>query len=738
MRPNNTEAQSQGESLPGGTGAPAHRLHTAAASANGGPLAEALIYVAALHGRRIACEALLSGLPLENGELTPSLLSRAAKRAGLASHIMASPLEAINPLLCPAILILTGNEACVLASIDITRKKAAAIFPSELNDGAAELDFETLKENYAGFVVYLKPKFDEGTSGEKPRHKRSADWFWQTLGAERKIYRDVILASFLSNLFAFAMPLFVMNVYNRIIPNNATESLWVMAIGVLIMVTADFALHMSRGYLTDLAASRTNTRLSADMMEQVLGMRSEARPASTGALINSIQGFDSVRSFISSATVFAYVDLPFSIFFIIVIAIIAWPLAVPIAIGALLVLAEAVMIQKQMRDLSETTNRASSLKNATMVESLVAIESVKSQNLESMIQNRWEKTVAHLEKANVKMRLLSSAVINWTQWINLVISISTMVIGVYLIRLNAISMGSLIAAYMLSSRAMMPISRVAGLLMQYYSTSRSLSALDDIMKKETEREEGETFLSRPELKGELEFSNVSFVYPEQERPALKELNFKISQGEKVAIVGPIGSGKSTLFKLILELFRPTAGTIFSDGTDLAQIDPAEIRRSAGVVPQEVMLFQGTLRDNLLMGSPRVTDQALLQAIQISGVDTIVRNHPKGFDMQVGERGSSLSSGQRQAVAIARAVLKNPSLLLLDEPTSAMDSSSEERVRHNLKIFSKDKTVLLITHRTALLDLTERIIVLDSGKIVADGPREQILAALKEGSIGRAY
>ena len=445
-----------------------------------------------------------------------------------------------------------------------------------------------------------------------------------------------------------------------------------------------------------------------------------------------------MRSFISSATVFAYVDLPFSIFFIIVIAIIAWPLAVPIAIGALLVLAEAVMIQKQMRDLSETTNRASSLKNATMVESLVAIESVKSQNLESMIQNRWEKTVAHLEKANVKMRLLSSAVINWTQWINLVISISTMVIGVYLIRLNAISMGSLIAAYMLSSRAMMPISRVAGLLMQYYYTSRSLSALDDIMKKETEREEGETFLSRPELKGELEFSNVSFVYPEQERPALKELNFKISQGEKVAIVGPIGSGKSTLFKLILELFRPTAGTIFSDGTDLAQIDPAEIRRSAGVVPQEVMLFQGTLRDNLLMGSPRVTDQALLQAIQISGVDTIVRNHPKGFDMQVGERGSSLSSGQRQAVAIARAVLKNPSLLLLDEPTSAMDSSSEERVRHNLKIFSKDKTVLLITHRTALLDLTERIIVLDSGKIVADGPREQILAALKEGSIGRAY
>ena len=362
-----------------------------------------------------------------------------------------------------------------------------------------------------------------------------------------------------------------------------------------------------------------------------------------------------------------------------------------------------------------------------MVESLVAIESVKTQNLENTVQNRWEKTVAHLEAANVKMRLLSSAVVSWTQWVNVTISIATMVIGVYLIRANAISMGSLIAAYMLSSRAMMPISRVAGLLMQYYSTSRSLSALDDIMNKETEHGDSATFLSRPDIAG-----------PEQERRALSALNFTVRPGEKVAVVGPIGSGKSTVFKLILKLFRPTEGAIFIDGTDSRQIDPAELRRAVGVVPQEVMLFYGTLRDNLVMGNPYITDQALLQAVQISGVDVIVRNHPKGFDMQVGERGANLSSGQRQAVAIARAVLKNPSLLLLDEPTSAMDSASEERVRHNLKIFAKDRTLLLVTHRTALLDLAERIIVLDGGRIAADGPKDKILAALKEGSIGRAY
>ncbi|WP_302806401.1 type I secretion system permease/ATPase [Cloacibacillus porcorum] len=704
----------------------------------GGPLAASLTLIAALHGRRISRDALLSGLPMENGVLTPALFTRAAKRVGLASKIIKSPLERINGLLCPAVLILGGSRACVVTSIDAAAEKASVIFPGEMDEGTAELSFETLRDIYTGYVIYLKPqfKFDEHAGADDKRRK--GHWFWETLATEKNIYRDVIIASLLSNIFAFAMPLFVMNVYNRVVPNNAVETLWVMAIGVFIMITADFALHMARGYLTDLAASRTNTRLSADMMEQVLSMRSEARPASVGSMVNSIQGFDSVRSFISSATVFAYVDLPFSIFFIIVIAIIAWPLAIPILIGGLLVLAEAVMVQKQMRELSETTNRASSLKNATMVESLVAIESVKTQNLESTVQNRWEKTVAHLEAANVKMRLLSSAVISWTQWINVTISIATMVIGVYLIRANAISMGSLIAAYMLSSRAMMPISRVAGLLMQYYSTSRSLSALDDIMNKETEHEEGVTFLSRPDIAGGIQFRDVGFTYPEQERPALSALNFTVKPGEHVAIVGPIGSGKSTLFKLILKLFRQTEGSILIDGTDSRQMDPAELRRAVGVVPQEVMLFYGTLRDNLVMGNPYITDQALLQAIQISGVDGIVKNHPKGFDMQVGERGANLSSGQRQAVAIARAVLKNPSLLLLDEPTSAMDSGSEERVRHNLKIFAKDKTLLLVTHRTALLDLTERVIVLDGGRIVADGPKEQILAALKEGAIGRAY
>lgn len=704
----------------------------------GGPLAASLTLIAALHGRRISRDTLLSGLPMENGMLTPALFTRAAKRAGLASKIIKSPLERINGLLCPAVLILGGSRACVLTSIDAAAERVSVIFPGEMDEGTAELPFEALHDIYTGYVIYLKPqfKFDEraGTDGKK----RKGHWFWETLATEKNIYRDVIIASLLSNIFAFAMPLFVMNVYNRVVPNNAVETLWVMAIGVFIMITADFALHMARGYLTDLAASRTNTRLSADMMEQVMSMRNEARPASVGSMVNSIQGFDSVRSFISSATVFAYVDLPFSIFFIIVIAVIAWPLAVPILIGGVLVLAEAVMVQKQMRELSETTNRASSLKNATMVESLVAIESVKTQNLESTVQNRWEKTVAHLEAANVKMRLLSSAVISWTQWINVTISIATMVIGVYLIRANAISMGSLIAAYMLSSRAMMPISRVAGLLMQYYSTSRSLSALDDIMNKETEHEEGVTFLSRPDIAGGIQFRDVGFAYPEQERPALSALNFTVKPGEHVAIVGPIGSGKSTLFKLILKLFRQTEGSILIDGTDSRQMDPAELRRAIGVVPQEVMLFYGTLRDNLVMGNPYITDQALLQAIQISGVDGIVKNHPKGFDMQVGERGANLSSGQRQAVAIARAVLKNPSLLLLDEPTSAMDSGSEERVRHNLKIFAKDKTLLLVTHRTALLDLTERVIVLDGGRIAADGPKEQILAALKEGTIGRAY
>jgi len=702
----------------------------------GGTLAGSILFISRHHDIQISIDALLAGLPLEAGMLTPSTFDRAAERAGMLSRIVRSSINDLNTMLLPAILILSEHKACVIVSFDKANNRARVVFP-ELEEGEIELAIEEINKDYTGFAIYVRPvfKFDERTVQTKKLNKEH--WFWGVISEHRSLYRDIIIASVLSNLIAFAMPLFVMNVYNRVVPNKAVESLWVMAIGVFVMITSDFVIQMARGYLVDLAAVRTNIKLSGEMMEQVLGMRTEGRSASVGSFANSIQGFESVRSFISSATVFAYVDLPFSILFFVVIGLIAWPLVIPLLIAAFFILLHAVLVQGQMRDLSETTNRASSLKNATLIESLVAMETVKSLGAEGQIQTKWEKTVGFLEQTNVKLRLLSSSVVSSTQWIQITSSVATMVVGVYLIMNNTISMGSLIATYMLSSRAIAPIGKVAALLMQYHSASRSLAALDDIMQKETEHPNDVVFISHPEIRGEIEFQNVTFNYPEQEKPALSGVSFSLKQGEKVALVGPIGSGKTTIGKLLLGLYRTTEGTILIDGIDIRQIDPAELRRNIGTVPQDCMLFFGNLKENLTFGNAPASDAEILRSARISGVDAFANIHPKGFDMQVGERGSNLSSGQRQAVAIGRAVLKNPPVLILDEPTASMDFASEERIKQNLAVFAAEKTVLLVTHRAPLLEIIDRIIVLDAGKVIADGPKDNVLKALQQGQIRRA-
>lgn len=304
-----------------------------------------------------------------------------------------------------------------------------------------------------------------------------------------------------------------------------------------------------------------------------------------------------------------------------------------------------------------------------------------------------------------------------------------MLVGVYLVVNNSLSMGALIAVYMLSSRCIAPVGRAAGLLMQYNTASRSLAALDDIMRKEPERPSEGTFLSRPRLKGDVEFSGVTFTYPGQERPALSGVSFRIAHGERVALVGRIGSGKSTVGKLLLGLYQPQSGTVFIDGADIRQIDPGGLRRNVGSVPQDVILFFGTLKENLMFGNPPRSDSEIFEAAVATGVDRFANLHPRGFDMQVGERGECLSSGQRQGIAVSRALLKQAPILMLDEPTASMDNSSEEHVRRNLASFIEDKTLILVTHRTALLELVDRIIVLDEGKVIADGPKERVLELL---------
>ncbi len=699
-------------------------------------LLESLLIVVRAHGGTLTREAAVNGLPLVDSRLNPSLFQRAAQRAGFASNVVQKPLDKLNPALFPAVLLLKGDEACVLLGWADAGQSARVVFP-ELGESEVALPAAELAERYLGSALLARPKFRFDARSPEVGRVRHRHWFWGTLAENAALYRDVLLAAFLINVFALTLPLFSMNVYDRVVPNQATETLWMLAAGVLIVLLADVALRTLRGYFIDLASSRVDVRLSAYIMERVLGLRLENRPISAGSFASNLRSFETIRDFITSATVTAFVDLPFAIIFLAVIGWISWPMILPILLGMLLMVAYALTVHSKMHELSETTYRAGAMRNATLVESLVGLEAIKALGAEGVMQRKWEASAQFLTRVAAQLRLLSSSTINGAMWMQQFVNIVLIVIGVYLIGDKALTLGGLIACTMLASRAMAPIGQVAGLLTQYHNAATALQSLDGILQQPVERAADANFVTRQHFNGDIEFKEVDFSYPGQDVAALRNVSLKIRAGEHVAILGRVGSGKTTLEKLILGLYRPTSGAVLVDGIDLRQLDPAELRRNVGYVPQDVMLFFGSLRDNLTIASPTADDAAVLRAARVGGLLEFVNSHPRGFDMAVGERGESLSGGQRQAVAIARAAIDNPPILLMDEPTGSMDHSSEEEIKQRLREFSAGKTLIVITHRTSLLDLVDRIIVIDAGKVVADGPKAQVVEALRQGRIGKA-
>jgi len=508
-------------------------------------------------------------------------------------------------------------------------------------------------------------------------------------------------------------------------------------VGILLVLCADAVIKVMRSWFVDLAASRVDVSLSASIMERVLGMKLAERPASVGSFATGLQAFESVRGFIGSATVIAFIDLPFVLLFTLVIGLISWVLVIPVLVGMLLVLLITAAVQHKMHALSETSMQASAQRNAILVESLGGLETLKSLGAEGRMQGFWEKTTLFLSRTGVRMRSLSSSVTATSGWLQQAVAVAIVVLGVYQIIEGNLSQGGLIAAYMISSRIMAPVSQTAALLMQYHQAATALAGLDQVMQKPVDRPAGKTWISRPRLTGGIEFKQVSFSYPNDEREVLRGVSFKIQPGERVAILGRNGSGKTTLEKLIAGLYQASSGSVLMDDIDIRQLDPAELRRNIGYVSQDVSLFYGSLRDNITLGVPEASDEQLLEAVRLAGLGEFINTHPAGLAMPVGERGELLSGGQRQSVTLARALLRDPSILLFDEPTGAMDHSSEEDFKRAMKGYASNRTLVVITHRTSLLELVERIIVIDAGKIVADGPKEQVVEALRQGRVGRA-
>jgi ATP-binding cassette subfamily C protein LapB len=700
------------------------------------PLLDCLIEVARLHGQAATRASMSAGLPLQPQEPLPlALVERAAARAGLATRVQRLALTGIDALTLPAILILKDNKACVLLGRE--GEQHWRILLPETGQGAITLTTDALQARFTGVVLFARPhfRFDERTPEIKAT--RSGHWFWGPVLAQRFVYRDVLWAALLINLFALAFPIFSMNVYDRVVPNHATETLWVLAIGVTLVLASDLFIRLLRSHFVDEASARIDVQISATLMERVLGMRLENRPQSVGSFAANLRGFEQVRDFIASSTVTALIDLPFALLFVGVMAWISPWLVLPVIIVFGIVLVSGYVFQHRLHELSQSSYQAAAQRNATLIESLTGIETIKSQGAESLIQSRWERANQYLSTLNVKMRSMSATAMYSTATLQQFVSVCVILIGVYLISERQLTMGGMIAATMLAGRALAPAGQIVGLLMQYQGARTAMDSLEQIMAQPVERPEGSHFIQRPEFKGEIEFRHVSFAYPGQQGNSLDDVSFKINPGERVALIGKVGSGKTTLQKLIMGLYQPTSGAILFDGIDMRQLDPADVRRNLGCVSQDITLFYGSLRENITFGMPHARDDAIVAAAETAGLNEFVQRHPQGFDMQVGERGELLSGGQRQGVGIARAVLHNAPLLLLDEPTSAMDFSTEAVVTQRMQAFTEGKTVVLVTHRTSMLSFVDRVIVVDQGKIVADGPRERIMQALAAGRISRA-
>jgi ATP-binding cassette subfamily C protein LapB len=700
------------------------------------PLLDCLVELTRIHGRPSTHAALTAGLPLTQAGLSPSLFVRAAQRAGFASKLVRRTLETIDDALLPVILLLNGNEACVLLGWNEDRSKARTLFP-DTGQGAVTISVEELQLRYTGIAIFARPhfRFDQRTPEVVKVVERH--WFWGAVMEQIPVYKDILAAAALVNVFALAMPIFTMNVYDRVVPNNAVETLWMLAGGLLLVLGVDYLIRMLRGHFVDLASSRIDLKLSALIMEKVLGMRLAHRPDSVGSFAANLRSFETVRDFIASATVTALIDLPFSILFLFVMLWISWPLVVFPIVGIVAMVIYSYVVQHKMRELSETTFRAAALRNATLVESLTALETIKANGAEGLMQAKWEGSAAFLARTSASLRLLSSSAMNGATTLTQLISLMIVVAGVYLINERWLTMGGLIACTMLSGRALAPLGQVVGLLMQFENANTALAGLEKTMTTPGERSEESSFVHRPDIRGEIEFRNVSFTYPGHTQEVLRNVSFRIKPGERVVVLGRVGSGKTTLHKLMLGLYQPTEGAVFLDGVDLRQLDPADLRRNVGYVEQDTLLFYGSLRDNISLRAPYADDLAIVTAAEIGGLSEFADRHPQGYDMVIGERGASLSGGQRQGVAIARAVLLDPPVILLDEPTSSMDFTSESHFKASLSRFIQHKTMVIVTHRLSLIDLADRMIVIDDGKIVSDGPKQQVVESLQAGKVGKA-
>jgi len=708
---------------------------------------DSLVIFTKLHGKRYSAEVLSEGLPIAEGQTSPklfsvkasssrALFSRAAHRAGFKTRVTKIDLDNISSLVLPCIILLKTDDpnevnSCIIESYDDLRENAFVIFP-EVGELITKVSLDDLRNEYFGMAFFLKREYRFESDDFKLIDNKEKHWFWDTIHNIKYIYKDVLLASLVINLFMIATPIFTMNVYDRVIPTGAFDTLWIFAIGVIVVYMIDLGLRFVRTYLLEVAGKKADIIMSSIIFEKVMDLKISAIPKPIGSFANVLKDFESIRSFMASTTISLFIDLPFVFIFLFTIFFVAGHLVwIPI-ISILVIVVYTYSIKDKMLESVKTTAGASYLKNGVLIESISNLEALKSLNALSLYQYKWEEATGEIADKGIRTKTLSAAIGTISGFVTQLNTVLLIIFGAYMIDAQMLTIGALIASVILAGRALGPMGQVAGMIAYYQHIQSAYDSIENVMQLESEHPSDKQFVRRPAFKGAIDFKNVSFSYPETDFKQLIDINLKIEQGEKVAILGKVGSGKSTLQKLILGFYYQDEGSVLIDGIDVKQIDPVEIRSNISYMAQENSLFAGTARSNIMIKNTKASDDELLRAADISCASDFINKHPKGFELPIVERGENLSGGQAQAITLARTVLDDSSLFILDEPTKSFDSGTSQKVLKNLKNFLEKKTLILITHNPADLVLVDRIIVVDSGKIILDGSKNEVLKKLSGG------
>ena len=668
------------------------------------------------YGIRKSGAAVRDAVEISNENVGPKEAVSALSALGFKASFGRLNIEKLSEDFFPLIAFKKNGEAFI---VNLDQDDDTLSVTNPLDRTQKKFSFLDYVNEFTQYVIIAK----ELNNREKA--ERSGHWFFSAFRNSKWTYTQVMIAAMVSNFLSLSTALFTMTVYDRIIPNGAFESLIALSIGVVIALGFDFLIKSLRASFIDTASKRADLEISRRLFERILTLTPSEQRQKTGAMAGTIREFETLREFFNSSTLVILIDLPFVFFFIYIISLIAGPLSYVFLAAVPLVMIVGLGIQPFLARVTKGSIDSGMNKQAVLVETLNGLETVNATGSGRLMRKRYEDALNNQADGGNKLRALSMFIINFASSVQQYAQVAAIFLGVYLIVDNQITQGALIGAVILGGRTMAPLGQLANTLSRINAALNAYRNLSSLIGKSFNSASNLSPISRPSLKGDIEFKNVNFKFEEAKQATISDISFKIPAGQKVALVGKMGSGKSTLSKLIAGMMEPTSGAILIDNIDVRQIDPADVRKNIGVMLQESWLFSGTIRENIQMGFNEYDDEHILEICKVAGVDDFVGSHPKGYDLEIKERGIGLSGGQKQAINLARSLLHKPDVLLLDEPTSSMDQGTEQKVVNSLHEFCKEKTMLIVTHRNPILAMVDRVFVMENGKIIADQTPQQL-------------